>query len=198
MPRLNGLRLIDCVRRHQEDIVIVGMTAYSSPTLHNQALTNGAIVFFEKPIEPALLVQVLDEQAERAGVTGSLGQIDLFDALQLLLLSRRQAVMTVVVPNHGPGEIFIEQGLVVHCEVGALSGIDAFNLCCAMEKGHFSTTPWREPEERTIDCSGEYLLMEAARLRDEQEHERKTTEVVVDDLQELAFDSDVTKEGLGE
>ena len=50
-------------------------------------------------------------------------------------------------------------------------GKDAFFECMSFRGGTFSTQPWQEPGQKTITDPGDFLLVEAARRRDETKAE---------------------------
>jgi hypothetical protein len=65
------------------------------------------------------------------------------------------------------GTIFVREGSIIHAQVGDLAGDDAFNRLMSLSGGQFNLKPFVEPPAITISGSWEFLLMEAARQRDE-------------------------------
>src|SRR5678815_4262346 len=65
------------------------------------------------------------------------------------------------------GTIYVNQGQIVHAEIGDEVGEAAFNKVLALPGGEFELRTWAEPSQKTITGSWEFLLMEAARSRDE-------------------------------
>ena len=65
------------------------------------------------------------------------------------------------------GSVFVQDGQIIHAEVGEQSGEAAFNQLLSLSGGEFNHKPFSEPPARTISGSWEFLLMEAARKRDE-------------------------------
>jgi hypothetical protein len=65
------------------------------------------------------------------------------------------------------GNIFVKAGCIIHAEDGARKGEDAFNHLLKLQGGEFDLLPYHEPPEETIQGQWEFLLMEAARKRDE-------------------------------
>ena len=65
------------------------------------------------------------------------------------------------------GSIYVRDGQIIHSEVGELTGEDAFNRLMSLSGGQFNLKPFVEPPAATISGSWEFLLMEAARKRDE-------------------------------
>jgi hypothetical protein len=87
--------------------------------------------------------------------------------MQLMMLSGKQAVVEVVSREGERGLLFIDSGSVRHAKCGELAGEDALFRCLSFAGGTFANLPWTEPEETTIHKPGDFLLMEAARKRDE-------------------------------
>ena len=57
----------------------------------------------------------------------------------------------------------------MHATTGESEGEEAFYQCARFKGGSFFNLEWTEPECITIHKSGERLIIEAARLRDEEE-----------------------------
>ncbi len=105
------------------------------------------------------------------GFSGRLEGLDIFEFLQMVLVSRRQTVLEVISREGEVARLFINDGNVVHAECCGMTGRDAFIGCLAFSGGAFSSHPWEEPAVRSIAESGEFLLLEAARIKDEAERE---------------------------
>jgi hypothetical protein len=66
------------------------------------------------------------------------------------------------------GQIYIEGGMIVHAAVGTLVGEKAFYRLLSLTGGEFHLQPFKPPPERTVHGQWEFLLMEAARIHDEE------------------------------
>jgi DNA-binding NtrC family response regulator len=66
MPDMNGVTLFLTLKDRQPALSAILMTAYSSDSLVNLALQEGAAAVFEKPLEIARLLQTLSWQASGA------------------------------------------------------------------------------------------------------------------------------------
>lgn len=169
IPRLNGLALIEWTRRTFPDLLVVAITGFGSSTVQDVALRRGAVLYLEKPVDPALLAEVLTTRPQEGeSFSGTIHEIDLIEYVQLLLLSRRQTVLEVSGRDGRKAHLYIDKGNVCHAELDDLQGEEAFYRCLEFEGGTFATQSWRTPERDTIELSGDFLLMEAARMRDEK------------------------------
>jgi ActR/RegA family two-component response regulator len=167
LPGVNGLALIEWARTERPDMRVVVMTAFGSESIRAVALRKGAILYAEKPVDPELVCEMLTSPFGRDTFSGSVSDINLFDYIQLMLITNRKVVLDVTENSGRTGTLFIEQGRVVHACCGDLEGEPAFFRCLGFEGGSFNTLPWRQPERQTIDKTGEFLLIDAARLKDE-------------------------------
>jgi len=167
MPRLNGLALVDWLRAHRAGTRVVVITAFGGPSIRHLSIKKGAILYLEKPVDPDLLAQALLSSKEETAFSGNIDKIDILDYLQLMMLIGRQVVLEVSSKDGGQGLIFIDRGEVRHAKCEDLEGEEALFRCLCFESGSFLNLPWTEPDKITIKKPGDFLLMEAARKRDE-------------------------------
>jgi CheY-like chemotaxis protein len=167
MPNLNGLALLEWVRKNRPHIRVAVITAFGSEAVKNLSLRRGAILYLEKPLDPKLLIEVLDEASESSSFVGSINKIDLFDYVQLVLVTRRTVRLEVLSPTNERWMLYLREGRVDHAQGEDLTGEDAFYRCLSLEGGSFTSLPWEEPDEVSIGKDGEFMLLEAARIKDE-------------------------------
>lgn len=182
MPRLNGLELVDWLRKNRSGTKVVVITAFGGPSIRHLSITKGAILYLEKPVDPDLLADALSSTKDETAFSGAIDRIDILDYLQLMMLTERQVVLEVSCKDGGQGLIFIDKGGVRHARCGHLEGEEALFTCLSFEGGSFVNLPWTEPDRITITKPGDFLLMEAARKRDEA---REDVEECVDKGQEV-------------
>lgn len=99
--------------------------------------------------------------------SGSVDDVDILDIVQFMLLVRKRIVLEVVSTSDVRCRLYLEEGRVVQAVLGSLSGRDAFFDAMCFWGGTFRCLAWTEPTERSIDEPGDFLLVEAARRRDE-------------------------------
>ena len=174
MPVVDGLQFLTLLNRKYPNLQKVVLTGYANDNYRAACMSNGAEVFLEKPtniegLETVFttLNEIIKWQPEE-GFQGVLRRVGLQEALQMECLSRNSSVLEVTAGNER-GEIFIKEGAIVHAAAGKRNGEGAFNSLLALKGGEFRLKPFAEPPERTITGSWEFLLMEAARMRDELE-----------------------------
>lgn len=172
MPVMDGVQLLRMLKRKYPNTPRAVLTGHLSPEQRAACEAEGAELILEKPSDPEGLEVVhatLDELARyqpESGFQGVLKKVGLQDVLQMECLARSSVVLEISA-NGETGQIFIEQGSIVHSQVASLRGEAAFNQLLGLSGGQFNLKPFTEPPERTISGSWEFLLMEAARMKDE-------------------------------
>lgn len=172
MPRLNGLALLEWLHKNRPDTKAVAMTAFGSRSVQQVAMSKGAVLYLQKPVDPKILIDVLRSTPEKeSSFSGNVDDVELFDYVQLMLVTRRQMLLEVISRDSQRGRLYIDGGNVVHAVCGRQRGQQAFYRCMSFHSGSFASLPWADPDENSIDVPGHFLLLEAARLKDEAIHE---------------------------
>ena len=172
MPVMDGLQFLALLHRNYPSLLKVALTGNATESYRAACLSNGAELFLEKPASRegwqslySTLKQLVRLQPAE-GFHGMLRRVGLQDVLQMECLARSSSVLEIST-SHARGSVFVQDGQVVHAQVGNLAGEEAFNHLMALAGGNFNLKPFSEPPARTIKSSWEFLLMEAARLLDE-------------------------------
>src|SRR3990172_6854440 len=66
MPGLNGFEAFRRIRRHQEGVRVILMSAYDIDELKQHAIEEGAIAFLLKPLDLELIVKLISEVKDTA------------------------------------------------------------------------------------------------------------------------------------
>ncbi len=172
MPLLDGLQLLGIVNRRYPGLKIAVMTGLASDSKRADALVNGAELFLEKPVTADGIRTVFNMLNDliswnREGFTGALRQVGLTELIQMECNGRHSSILEIRNPEMR-GQIYIEAGVVTHAAVGALVGESAFYRLLSFTGGEFQVKPFKAPPQRTIECRWEFMLMEAARVADEE------------------------------
>ena len=175
MPMLDGVQLLGIIHKRYPEVKKVVLTGQASESRRAACLANGAELFLEKPITPdgiKFVFNVLNDLlswTQREGFSGTLQQVGLPDVIQIQCLARSSCILEAR-NAQTRGEIYIENGAVIHAAAGALTGEKAFQKLVTLNNGEFQLQPFKKPAERTVSGAWELLLMEAARARDEEKH----------------------------
>lgn len=117
------------------------------------------------------LVEVIRKEAStsvaQAAFTGSIHGIDILEYVQLLLFTGQQVVLEIRSREGAEGLLYVDKGEIRHAVCGGVKGEEALYTCLNFNGGSFTSLPWREPKEVSITKPGEFLLMQAARKRDD-------------------------------
>lgn len=96
---------------------------------------------------------------------GSLQSIGLTDVVQLLHVNRKTGELRVS-RDHDRGVLFVQEGEVVHAELGLLRGEGAAFEALEWDRGEFEFLPGKPRSAESIHRTVPDLLMEAARTSD--------------------------------
>jgi CheY-like chemotaxis protein len=184
MPMLDGVQLLKLIHQRHPGIKKVILTGHLNEGTRTTCLANGAELFLEKPTAAdgfRFIFNVLDDLiawTEREGFTGTLRHVSLADVIQIECLGGRSCILEISSPEVG-GEIYIESGTIVHAVAGSLIGDKAFHCLLSLIGGDFSLQSYRRPQIRTVQGAWEYLLIEAARVRDEEKSNRASADTII-------------------
>jgi CheY-like chemotaxis protein len=172
MPVVDGMQFLSLLSRKHPNLMKVVLTGDGSEIHRASCLSRGAELFLEKPQHEGgwrSVYHALNELTRfqpEEGFRGVLRRVGLQDVLQMECLSRHSALLEIAT-REAHGQIYISDGQIIHAQAGQRSGEDAFNYLMSLTGGEFHLKPFVEPAQRTITGSWEFLLMEAARMRDE-------------------------------
>ena len=112
MPGMTGLELQAVLRERQVDVPVVVLTAHGDVATARAALKNGAFDFREKPIDDAMLVDVLRnalraDRERRATVTARSSA----DARIERLTEREREILMLIAAGHQNREIATQLGI---------------------------------------------------------------------------------------
>ena len=173
MPMVDGIQLLGIVTRRYPEAKVAILTSTGNETNRATCLAGGAELFIEKPMATEgfkvvfNMLKDLVSWTHREGFSGTIRQVGLQEVIQMECLGRHSSVLEIRnLQTHGM--IFIESGTITHAATGALKGEKALQRLLALAGGQFKLQPFAQPPERTLNGSWEFLLMEAARVRDEE------------------------------
>ena len=172
MPLLDGIQFLDLLGKRHPSLKKVTLTAFATEEKRSACLAAGAELFIEKPRtdnEFKSVFAMLDDLmnwAPQKGFQGMLKRVGLTDVIQLECLGRNSSVLEIY-NEHVFGRIYIENGNIIHAAGGDLTGERALQQLLALPGGSFELVPFEPPPQNTISGPWEFLLMEAARVRDE-------------------------------
>ena len=172
MPVMDGIEFLRLLGRTHPGQQVVMLTGRVDETTRKNALDLGATLFLEKPTTAEgfhALYAALDALAgvsSKAGFRGVMQEVELQDVLQMECLNRKSSIL-VISTGDREGKVYIKEGEIVHAQIGQLQGEMALYGLLALPGGRFTLQPFTEPQRHSISGQYQFLLMEAARLKDE-------------------------------
>ncbi|MDZ4788019.1 MAG: response regulator [Blastochloris sp.] len=105
------------------------------------------------------------------GFSGVLDQINISELVQMLVLSNKSSILEVS-GDHDQGKIYLEHGQIIHAETKDQVGESAVYVLLNLQDGQFELAHFNPPNQKTIFTTTQHILIEAARLMDEQERDK--------------------------
>ena len=173
MPMLDGIQLLGIINRRYPGIKVAVITGNASEANRAAALSSGAELFLEKPVSAEgiqVVFNMLNDLVSwtyHEGFSGSLRQVGLTEIIQMECIGRHTSILEIR-NQQLRGQVYIEAGAIIHAAAGALTGEPALYQLLSLAGGEFHLHPFKAPPQRTIGGSWEVLLMEAARICDEE------------------------------
>ncbi len=173
MPMVDGIQLLGIITRRYPGLKIAVLTGRPSEANRAACLSGGAELFVEKPVTTEAtrvvfnLLHDLLAWAHREGFSGALRAVGLADVVQMECIGGHSSVLEIR-NTELRGQIYIEAGVVTHAAVGNLAGKQAFCRLLCLRGGEFQVKSFAAPPQRTIQERWELLLMDAARITDEE------------------------------
>jgi len=172
MPVIDGIQFMGILQHRHPKLKRAVLTGLATPEKRAASLANGADLFIEKATSPegyksifAMFGELLQWQP-REGFQGVLRKVGLQDVIQMECLARNSSILEIY-NQHVLGRIYIEDGQMVHAVGGDMTGERALYRLLSLPGGSFELAQFEPPPEKTLNGSWEMLLMEAARVKDE-------------------------------
>ncbi len=182
MPKLDGYQFCKMVREDPvtEHIPFIFLTAKGELNDRVTGLNMGADDYISKPFHiseviarikailqrTTLTYREIDEEESESALKGDLEHMMLAEVLQTFTMTSKTGGLKIV--NRGKtGEIYFENGEIVHASLEDLSSGEALNRILSWEEGTFEFAASDKPEKKTIHKGTTSLLMEGFEQRDE-------------------------------
>ena len=173
MPVIDGIHLLDILNRRYPNVRKAVLTGSVTESNRTACLANGAEMVLQKPTSTegmkavfTVLSELILLPHQHEGFSGVLKQVGLQDVIQMVCLGRNSMILDVR-NQQVRGQIFIETGSIIHASAGDLTGEKAFYKLLSLNGGEFQLQSFKHPPARTVNGQWEFLLMEAARVHDE-------------------------------
>jgi predicted regulator of Ras-like GTPase activity (Roadblock/LC7/MglB family) len=142
------------------------MSGYASARDYQRAIECGAVRVLCKPFTSSELLQAIRQAVDcETGFRGSIHGLSLIDLLQMFHYARRS--LAIVVDGLTPGQVFLEEGQLVHAVYRELHGEPALRMILAMPAGSLRTMVLPHATPRSITRDFQTLLLDSLRTVDE-------------------------------
>lgn len=186
LPDGCGIDFILDVTTKNPNAGVVIMTAETLPLHRDRAQSFGALHFFEKPVLPRTLGQIIRtyrascfgaSPGSDTSFTASLTRLNVMDVLQMKCLSRATMRLDFALKDGRSGSIYVRDGAILHAETtthvrrAPLTGIKALAEIMRWRGGKIDEVRGAEIPEPTIEGNWQTILLQAAQLADEEDSE---------------------------
>ncbi len=175
LPTVNGIALIKHVLNSGFEIPIIVMTAYGTPEIELKLNSIPRIAYFNKPLKMDAVIETIFEKLEQP--FGQVGGVGLSSFLQLLELEGKTCTLTVISKDNHIGAFYFLDGDLI----GAKSENNQ------KEAAAHEMLKWKDvkihivysisKQDREITQSLMNILMEGAKLEDEDEKDDVPSEI---------------------
>jgi DNA-binding response OmpR family regulator len=180
-PQNSGLSLCRRIKGNANTsrIPFLFLVARNEEKRAAECLRAGADDFLVKPVDTEVLflkmqklMKVHAADASQVGVNGKLEDMSFTDMIQILSAGAKNMEIHLTRQGH-EGRVFLKEGNVIHAATGSLQGDEAFYQLMKWRDGLFTTKPCATFPAATIQASTTSLMMEGARLSDEDGETRE-------------------------
>ncbi len=169
MPEMDGFELLGYIKNEYPQIPAIVMTAFGTPEIETRLSQTGMIRMLEKPVDFEELTQLIISLLKQDFTGGTLTGISLPSFLQLIEMEQNTCLMEIMAPR-GQGLLYFNKGDLCDALFGDAKGEDAAIAMLTMDdvKISFRNLPSKKLKKR-IKKNLMSLIMEGARLKDEQQ-----------------------------
>jgi len=171
MPEISGLQLIGILQKDYPKIPKVFLAGVVEEEERVAGLESGAALFLEKPADYSGLQSVyatlheLLKWREKRGPAAA-PRASILDLVKLECTGKNSRVFEVY-NDEVRGQIFIQDGSIVHAESPGRRGQSAFTYLTTLLDAEFNLRQFSEAPERSILRQWEFLYLEAVQLREQ-------------------------------
>jgi len=186
MPEMDGFELMAHISHANQDIPVIAMTAYGTPEMESRLNNMGAFQYIEKPIDFDSLLHMINEGLKTGSTKGHVAGISLPSFMQLLELDSKTCTLHVK-SGKKTGDMFFKDGELLSATTGKMTGQDAAFEIINWDNSEIEieNVCKFDEEERDINVPMGFLLIESARMKDEQNKpkEEVVEETVTEDVE---------------
>lgn len=178
LPDVTGLDMIEPIREQigpENYLIFVGGSGRGGirPGMRDEALKRGATALFDRPVDIKLFTRTLRKLLfPKTPDHPHLFGLELLDLLQAYHMKRSDRTLRLFSIDGRVGSIYMNNGEISHIEAGAMQGFPAMVDLMMWSEGEIRVWDACLSAERTNQMPTMSLIMDAARIMDEQQNQR--------------------------
>jgi len=165
LPIMDGFELLAYINSNNPYMPVIVMTAFGTSEIEEQLSDINALHYLEKPLDFDMLVQTIDAALTK-DTNSYIRGITLSTFLQLIHMENKSCSLSVH-SREESGELHIENGEMIHASSGELTGKEAALRIIGWDNTEIEMNASCQSENRSISDPIGFILMEAHRIKDE-------------------------------
>ncbi|MFZ5515093.1 MAG: response regulator [Candidatus Zhuqueibacterota bacterium] len=159
MPGIDGLILLDYVKKYHSQMKVIIMTASDSIELRDRLAFPNSVYFIEKPFEIAELKKIIHQAVQKStdNYKSRLVELNLADIIIRNCQKKFNGNLSISNGTEN-GVIHFRAGEIIHAQVGTLEGEKALSNVLKWNDGYYDTTLSETPIRKTIHSGWRTLL----------------------------------------
>ncbi len=179
MPQMDGFALLTHIMENYPDIPAIIITGYSTPDMERLAREGGAVGYIAKPFMLEDLARDIMATLRKESEGGTLHSVSSGIFLQLMEMEQKTCTIRLEDKSTGKkGVLFFQDGELLDARVNNLQGKPAAYKIFSWEEVNISIQNVCPKMENNIESDLQPLILEVARLKDENRINKKKVEEV--------------------
>jgi len=179
MPQMDGFALLTHIMENYPDIPVIIITGYSTPDMERLAREGGAVGYIAKPFMLEDLARDIMATLRKESEGGTLHSVSSGIFLQLMEMEQKTCTIRLEDKSTGKkGVLFFQDGELLDARVNNLQGKPAAYKIFSWEQVNISIQNVCPKMENKIESELQPLILEVARLKDENKTTKKEVEEV--------------------
>ncbi|OQY14199.1 MAG: hypothetical protein B6I30_01215 [Desulfobacteraceae bacterium 4572_187] len=179
MPQMDGFALLTHIMENYPDIPVIIITGYSTPDMERLAREGGAVGYIAKPFMLEDLARDIMATLRKESEGGTLHSVSSGIFLQLMEMEQKTCTIRLEDKSTGKkGVLFFQDGELLDARVNNLQGKPAAYKIFSWEEVNISIQNVCPKMENKIESDLQPLILEVARLKDENRTKKKEVEEV--------------------
>lgn len=171
MPVMDGLELLAYMSKKHPGIPVIVMTSFGTPQIEERLKKFKAFLYLEKPFDikelEGKILEGLSAESE-----GHIKGFSLPSFLQLIEIESKTCTLEIEYGDN-KGFLYFMDGSLIGAKTPDKRGVEAALEILALEKAEIDILAKCRNPEKTIDTPLHYLLLESARIKDEENKEKR-------------------------